>query len=158
MEIHPDVHPSTQAGRRSGRAPVEAADLDRSRRPGVPAERPPEPWPNSRWPVERMRARPAVPTHGRPGKSMPPVYGTAVPLHGASGVIRRIAYRYPDHVATHWLLLLLGDRVDAWGSRAWRTLRIVAPLALLTATAARGVARRSRERTWRRAFGASYCR
>nr|WP_233261774.1 hypothetical protein [Vitiosangium sp. GDMCC 1.1324] len=37
------------------------------------------------------------PKHGRPNKPMPPVYGTSVGLKGVSGIIRRIAYRYPDH-------------------------------------------------------------
>src|SRR5215207_2391745 len=36
-----------------------------------------------------------------------PVFGTAQPLHGLSGAIRRLA---------HWLLLIVGDRVDAWES------------------------------------------
>lgn len=120
---------ASQGATQPRRPPVEAVDADPSRRPGVPKERPPQPWPNSRFPPERMHARPSVPKHGRPNKPMPPVYGTAVPLRGAPGAIRRLAYRYPDHVATHWLLLQLGDRVDSMGTRAWRLLRIAAPAA-----------------------------
>jgi hypothetical protein len=46
-----------------------------------------------------------------------PVFGTAQPLHGASGLIRRLAYRrYSEARLAHWLLLIAGDRVDAWGS------------------------------------------
>jgi hypothetical protein len=46
-----------------------------------------------------------------------PVFGTAQPLHGASGLIRRLAYRrFSEGRMAHWLLLLAGDRVDAWGS------------------------------------------
>nr|WP_201469912.1 hypothetical protein [Microbacterium hydrocarbonoxydans] len=45
---------------------------------------------------------------------LPPVFGTAQPLHGASGVIRRFAYdRFSETKNTRWLLLVLGDRVDA---------------------------------------------
>jgi hypothetical protein len=122
-----------------GQAPVEAADADPANRPGVPNERSPQPWPNSRFPIERMRAQPSVPRHDRPGKPMPPVYGTAVPLHGLSGAIRKAAYRYPDHVATHWLLLLLGDRVDAMGTRAWRLFKLGTPIALVAYAASRGL-------------------
>ena len=46
-----------------------------------------------------------------------PVFGTAQPLHGLSGAIRRLAYvRFSEGRVAHWLLLIVGDRVDAWGS------------------------------------------
>ena len=131
---------SPQQGRRFGRSPVDAVDLDPAQRPGVPQERPPQPWPNSRFPPARMQVPPSVPKHGRPGKETPPVYGTAVPLHGLSGAIRRAAYRYPDHVATHWLLLLLGDRVDSWGTRAGRVAKVALPLAAVEFLASRALA------------------
>jgi hypothetical protein len=53
---------------------------------------------------------------------MPPVFGTAEPPAGLSGLVRRWAYRYPDHCPRHWLLLLLGDRIDSWTHRARRAL------------------------------------
>jgi hypothetical protein len=115
-------------------------DLDPARRPGVPRERAPAPWPNTRFPPARMQVPPSSPKHNRPGKPMPPVYGTAVPPHGLSGAIRKAAYRYPDHFMRHWTLLLFADRVDSWGTRAGKLLRVVAPLAAV-ALVARGVAR-----------------
>src|SRR5512133_2445984 len=104
--------------------PMQANGIDRdpSRRPGVPRERNPEPWPNSRFPPARMRAPPSAPKHNRPHKPMPPVYGTAVPLHGLSGLVRRAAYHYPDHWMRHWTLLLFADRVDSWSLRTRRLL------------------------------------
>jgi hypothetical protein len=46
-----------------------------------------------------------------------PVFGTGQPLHGPSGLIRRLAYRrFSEGRLAHWLLLIAGDRVDAWGS------------------------------------------
>ena len=46
-----------------------------------------------------------------------PVFGTAQPLHGLSGAIRRLAYvRFSEGRLAHWLLLIVGDRVDAWGA------------------------------------------
>jgi hypothetical protein len=62
---------------------------------------------------------------------MPPVFGTAVPPRGLSGAIRLLAYRLPDHYPSHWLLLMLGDRVDSWGLRARRLLPFALPLAVL---------------------------
>ncbi|PKI93035.1 hypothetical protein CW368_01705 [Actinomycetales bacterium SN12] len=48
---------------------------------------------------------------------LPPVFGTAQPLHGISGRIRRFAYdRLGETKNTRWLLLVLGDRVEAWGA------------------------------------------
>ena len=46
-----------------------------------------------------------------------PVFGTAQPLHGLSGVVRRHAYdRYSEARLAHWLLLIAGDRIDAAGA------------------------------------------
>jgi hypothetical protein len=41
-----------------------------------------------------------------------PVFGSAQPPRGLSGVLRTLAYRIPEHKATHWSLLLISDRVD----------------------------------------------
>lgn len=106
-------------------------DLDPSRRPGVPMMREPQPWPNTRFPPEQQPGKSAAPMHGRPNKPMPPVFGTSTPLHGLSGAIRKFAYQLPDHYPSHWLLKMLGDRVDFWGYRARRMLPVVVPLAVL---------------------------
>ena len=48
---------------------------------------------------------------------LPPGFGTVAPLHGVSGIIRRAAYaKYSEARLAHWLLLVLGDRVDAFGA------------------------------------------
>jgi hypothetical protein len=105
-------------------------DRDPSRRPGVPMMRQdPQPLLNARFPPERQPGQPASPLHGRPNKPMPPVFGTALPLRGLSGAIRRLAYSYPDHKPRHWMLKLLGDRVESWGYRTRKYLPVVLPLA-----------------------------
>jgi hypothetical protein len=106
-------------------------DRDPSRRPGVPMMRPPQPWPNTRFPPERQPGEPAAPMHGRPNKPMPAVFGTAVPLRGLSGVVRKFAYTYADHYPSHWLLMMLGDRVDSWSTHSRRILRVALPLVAL---------------------------
>ena len=46
-----------------------------------------------------------------------PVFGTAQPLHGVSGAVRRLAYRrFSEGRLAHWLLLIVGDRIDASGA------------------------------------------
>jgi hypothetical protein len=96
------------------RIPGWGADIDPKDRPSVPMlrfapeetgahwdfpERQPEKWPRERS-VEH--------------KFLTPVFGTACPPRGVSGVIRKVAYaRYSEGRAAHWLLLMAADRVDA---------------------------------------------
>lgn len=48
---------------------------------------------------------------------LPPVFGTAQPLHGVSGAIRRFAYdHFSETKNIRWLLLVLGDRVESVGA------------------------------------------
>lgn len=99
------------------RIPGWGADLDPADRPAVPREQPGIVT-GAHWqvpedqPYDGTRERSVE--HGR----LPPVFGTAQPLTGASGVIRRYAYdRFSEARAAHWLLLLVADRVDVAESR-----------------------------------------
>lgn len=143
MSMDPNPTQGTQAPLPSGR-PFPPVDQDLSRRPGYPKERPPEPWPNSRPQLTRMTAKPNMPKHGRPGKTMPPVYSTAVPLRGVSGLVKRLAYRLPDHATAHWMLLLFGDRVQSWGRRTRNLLWFGAPAAVGVLLLRRAFERRER--------------
>jgi hypothetical protein len=116
-------------------------DLDPARRPGVPRERAPAPWPHTHFPPRPQQAQPSAPKHGRAHKPLPPVFGTAVPLRGLAGVLRRVAYRAPDHLVRHWLLLLLADRVDWWTRRARRVLPFALPAVGAAVAAARSLSR-----------------
>ncbi len=108
------------------RIPGWGADLDPADRPSHPKlhyapdttgahwdfpERQPEKWPRERS-IEHA--------------FVTPVFGTAQPPKGLSGAIRKLAYRrFSEGRLAHWLLLIVGDRVDAWGShlRSFATLR-----------------------------------
>ena len=95
------------------RIPGWGVDLDPSDRPSVPRlqfdpgrsgahwdfpDRQPEKWPRERSMEHAF---------------LTPVFGTACPPKGLSGVLRRLAYaKYSEAQAAHWLLLLLADRVD----------------------------------------------
>jgi hypothetical protein len=78
------------------------------------------------------------------------VFGTAQPLHGPSGLIRRLAYRrFSEARLAHWLLLVAGDRVDAWGShlRSFASLHPDNPVTqtgVLSELSAGGTMRRGR--------------
>ena len=61
-------------------------------------------------------------------QQLPPARGTAQPMRGLSGVVRRAAYRIPEHEARHWALLLFADRVDAVEHGAWRGQAIAAAI------------------------------
>jgi hypothetical protein len=93
------------------RIPGWGADLDPKDRPAVPREqsldtgahwdfpeRQPETWPRERSIEHRF---------------LTPVFGTAQPLRGLSGALRRLAYeRWGEGRAAHWLTLIAADRVD----------------------------------------------
>ena len=120
-------------------------DLALERRPGVPSNREPKPFPNTKFPVEPQRGGPSSPKHGRPNKSMPPVFGTAVPMHGLSGAIRQYAAQYPDHYPRFWLLKLFSDRVDSWTYHAKKLLPFALPMVAAGAVAGITSARRRSE-------------
>jgi hypothetical protein len=113
------------------RIPGWGADLDPADRPAVPRERQDldtgAHWDFPETQPERGERERSI-EHGR----LTPVFGTAQPLHGLSGTIRRYAYdRYSEGRLAHWLLLMVGDRVDAAGSRL-RSYASLRPDNLLT--------------------------
>jgi hypothetical protein len=70
----------------------------------------------------------------RPGVTR--VFGTSTPPSGLSGAVRRYAYKYSEATATHWMTLMLADRINViegklddlihgvlpnpWIERGWR--------------------------------------
>ncbi len=94
------------------------------------------------------------PLHGFREKStehkfLTPVFGTAQPLRGLSGAIRRYAYTLSEARTAHWLLLMAGDRVDVLEHRIAALLH-GRPDNPLTET---GVAREMKNRAYRTRFG-----
>lgn len=99
------------------RIPGWGADLDPADRPAFPREQrglaSGAHWqePEQQRPEGGPRERSVE--HER----LTPVFGTAQPLHGVSGAIRRYAYAtYSEGQTAHWLLLVAGDRVEAVGA------------------------------------------
>ena len=88
------------------------ADLDHANRPGYPMERMPTR-------LEGDHSHPTVPhaqtveilqSIERP--SILPLFGTPQPPSGASGMLRRAAFKYSESDLRHWLILLFADRVN----------------------------------------------
>ncbi|WP_298462007.1 hypothetical protein [uncultured Cellulomonas sp.] len=122
--------PETAAQLR-GRIPGWGADLDPAVRPAVPREVLDPSASGAHWTFPERQPE-LVPRersieHGR----LTPVFGTSAPLHGASGAIRRYAYRrFSEARAAHWLLLVATDRADAAESHltSFATRRPAAPV------------------------------
>jgi hypothetical protein len=107
----PDHPPVPDSDELRARIPGWGADLNKEDRPSVPKlkfldtgahwdfpERQPEKWPRERSIEHRF---------------LTPVFGTAQPPSGLSGVLRKFAYKFSEGRAAHWLILLYADRVDA---------------------------------------------
>jgi hypothetical protein len=109
----PRTAPSSEELRRT--VPGWGVDLDPADRPSYPKEVFVETGAHWDFP-ERQRdegSREKSTEH----KFMTPVFGTAQPLRGLSGAIRRYAYTFSEGQTAHWLLLMAGDRVDVLESR-----------------------------------------
>ena len=95
------------------RIPGWGADADPAQRPAVPREQPGIET-GAHWDLPEDQ-----PGRGGREKSveherLTPVFGTAQPLQGVAGKVRRYAYdTYSEGQTAHWLLLVVGDRVDA---------------------------------------------
>jgi hypothetical protein len=99
------------------RIPGWGADLDPADRPSVPREQFDPGRTGAHWDFPERQPESVPRERSIEHKFLTPVFGTAQPLHGVSGRIRRLAYdRYSEGRTAHWLLLVAGDRVDAIGS------------------------------------------
>ena len=113
------------------RIPGWGADLDPADRPSYPKLLDPRPREGAHWEFPDRQPERTPRERSVEHAVLTPVFGTAQPLKGLSGVIRRWSYRrFSEGRLAHWLLLVLADRVDAWEShlRSFATLRPDQPL------------------------------
>ena len=121
----PPLVPSSEELR--ARIPGWGVDLDPAVRPSVPRERFDLEQSGAHWDFPETQpggeARERSIELGR----LTPVFGTAQPLHGVSGTVRRLAYdRYSEGRLAHWMLLVLADRIEVAGA-ATRSLLSLRP-------------------------------
>jgi hypothetical protein len=115
----PRVAPSSEELRRT--IPGWGVDLNPADRPSYPKEVMQDTGAHWEFP-ERQQPR-GFREKSTEHKFLTPVFGTGQPLSGLSGLIRRYAYTYSEGRTAHWLLLMLGDRVDVLESRCSAMLR-----------------------------------
>ncbi|MHC2999361.1 hypothetical protein [Microbacterium sp. HJ5] len=107
------------------RIPGWGADLDPEDRPAFPREQPGIAT-GAHWTMPEQQSWASAREKSVEHERLTPVFGTAQPLHGVAGAIRRYAYdRYSEGQTAHWLLLIVGDRVDSAGAhlRSFLTTR-----------------------------------
>ena len=109
----PRIVPDSEELRR--KIPGWGVDLDPAVRPSYPKEQFQETGAHWDFP-ERQRPR-GFRERSTEHKFLTPAFGTAQPLRGLSGAIRRYAYTFSEGRTAHWLLLIAGDRVDVLESR-----------------------------------------
>lgn len=92
--------------------PGWGADLDPQARPGFPMERTPPRFVNVHWDELEHQAPSVKVYHSNERPGLTPVFGTAQPPSGVSGMIRGAAFRYSENDLRHWLMLMFADRVN----------------------------------------------
>ncbi len=104
------------------RIPGWGADLDPADRPAFPRE---VSLPTgAHWHLPDQQEESGTRERSIEHERLTPVFGTAQPLKGASGAVRRLAYRrFSEARAAHWLLLMAGDRIDVVEDRLARLRR-----------------------------------
>ena len=108
------------------RIPGWGADLDPKDRPSVPRERFAPEATGAHWDFPERQRETWPRERSIEHKFLTPVFGTSCPPKGLSGAIRKLAYaRFSEGRAAHWMLLIVGDRVDALEShlRSFTTTR-----------------------------------
>jgi hypothetical protein len=141
----PQTAPSSEELRRT--IPGWGVDLDPADRPSYPKEVLSET--GAHWDFPPRQEPRGFREKSTEHKFLTPVFGTAQPLRGLSGAIRRFAYTYSEAQTAHWLLLMAGDRVDVLESRIEALLK-GQPDNVITET---GVLREFRNQAYRSRFG-----
>jgi hypothetical protein len=89
------------------------ADLDHKNRPGVPMERtPPRFIHQHEGKLPQQPENVEVLVSSERFGQITPIFGTAQPPSGLSGMLRRLAFKWSENDMRHWLILLAADRVN----------------------------------------------
>src|SRR3954469_19140130 len=109
--------PRETAEQLRARIPGWGADLDPADRPSTPKLQFQDDLTGAHWEFPERQPEKEPRERSIEHAFLTPVFGTAQPLKGVSGAVRRLAYRrFSEGRLAHWLLLIVGDRIDAWGS------------------------------------------
>jgi hypothetical protein len=110
------------------RIPGWGVDADPKDRPSVPKERYDPDLSGAHWEFPERQPEKWPRERSVEHKFLTPVFGTACPPRGLSGMMRRYAYSaFSEGRAAHWLLLLAADRVDALENHVASLLSVSRP-------------------------------
>jgi hypothetical protein len=90
------------------------ADLDPAVRPAVPMHRYPQRFVDMQTddiPAQPLRDDMKV-FHSNERPGLTPIFGTAQPPSGISGLLRKASFHYSENDLRHWLMLMFADRVN----------------------------------------------
>ena len=119
----PKLAPSSEELR--SRIPGWGVDLDPEVRPSRRKLRYDPDATGAHWDIPEQQQEKVPRERSIEHERLPPVFGTAQPLKGLSGVVRRYAYeRYSEGTNLHWLLLILGDRIDSVESQITSLIKL----------------------------------
>jgi hypothetical protein len=105
------------------RIPGWGVDLDPNDRPSVPKLKYDPSATGAHWDFPERQVEKWPRERSIEHKFLTPVFGTSTPPKGLSGKIRRVAYKYSEARAAHWLLLLAADRVNSAESQVLSLLK-----------------------------------
>jgi hypothetical protein len=112
VPVYTPAHPAVpDSDELRARIPGWGADLNKEDRPSVPKLKFLDTGAHWDFPERQPEKRPRE--RSIEHRFLTPVFGTAQPPSGLSGVMRKFAYRFSEGRAAHWLILLYADRVDA---------------------------------------------
>lgn len=140
------------------RIPGWGSDLDPADRPSVPKlSREVGATTGAHWDVPEQQPGGEHRERSIEHAHVTPVFGTAQPLTGLAGAVKRYAYRrYSEGRLAHWMLLVVGDRLDVATHRVTDALhgrpdRLVAETGVASEAGHHPVASRLRSsrRDWR---------
>lgn len=125
MTYTPDKPPLPETPEQlRARIPGWGVDLDPADRPSHPKLDYRDDLTGARWQFPERQPETFPRERSMEHQFLTPVFGTSVPLHGVSGMLRRVAYRrYSEATAAHWLVLIAADRVDSLGASVTSVLR-----------------------------------
>jgi hypothetical protein len=96
------------------RIPGWGADLDPADRPSHPKLKYAPDTTGAHWDFPERQPEKRPRERSIEHAFVTPVFGTAQPLSGLSGAVRRYSYaRFSEGRLAHWMLLVVADRVDA---------------------------------------------
>lgn len=88
------------------------SDVDPQMRPGVPYDKKPMLGAEALYPPIPQQVTKVKIHKSTEHAKLTPVFGTSCPPKGLSGKIRDFAYKFSEGRLSHWLTLLVADRVD----------------------------------------------